>query len=48
LLWKSAGVRHGLNFHDALELALTGEAVKLNRQELQFGFLPAAAHLAKE
>jgi len=40
LLGKSAGVRHGLNFHDALELALMGEAIKLDSQELQLGFFP--------
>ena len=40
LLGKPARVRHGLNFHDALELAFMGEAVKLDRQELQLSFLP--------
>ena len=40
LLRKSAGVRHGLDFHDALQRALVGEAIKLDCQQLQFGFLP--------
>src|ERR1700733_2071244 len=40
LLGKEAGVGHGLNFQDALEFALTAEAIKLDSQELQLGFLP--------
>lgn len=34
-------MRHSLNFHDALKLALMGEPVKLDRQEFQLGFLPS-------
>src|ERR1700677_1742651 len=38
LLGKAAGVGHGLNFHNALELVPTVEAVKLNRQQFELGF----------